>query len=335
MNSSIVWPCAALSSADLAPRTTLKVGGRVEWLVEPKTPEELIAAVQTARENGLSVQVLGGGANLLIVPEELPGCVISTELLNRTFRSTDLEPGKELHGGEAPFHRVAPSDIRDDPRLVLWAGARLQGLVNATCKLGLRGAELLSGVPGHVGGALAMNAGSRDWGFWDQVERVWLLDPSSGEVMEKKRDECSPSYRNGQLNGLIALGCVLLFEPENKLLIKQEADEYLRAKCAAQPVTQRSAGCIWKNPDPEQSDGRGAGKLVDDLGLTGHKMGGAQVSAMHGNFVINAGGATGAEMLALIQDVEARVLDATGIQLSREVCVWDDETLRRKGESRD
>ncbi len=317
------WPCAALPSAELGARTTLKVGGAVEWLVEPKTPEELVAAVAHAREAELDVRVLGGGANLLIVPELLPGCVISTELLNRTFRPTDLEAGGELDGSDAPLARVAPELASDDPRLVLWAGARLQGLVRTAYQLGLRGAELLSGVPGHVGGALAMNAGSRDWGFWDQVERVWLLDPATGEVSERAREECAPSYRNGNLQGQIALACVLRFEPDDKAALKAEADEYLRAKCAAQPVTERSAGCVWKNPDPELSDGRGAGKLVDDLGLTGLKLGRAMVSPQHGNFVLNAGDATGVEVLALIEEVEARVLDATGIELKREVCLWE------------
>ena len=228
-NCSNDWPCAALPSADLGPRTTLKVGGVVEWLVEPKSPEELVAAVKFAREEGLSVRVLGGGANLLIVPEELSGCVISTELLNRTFRPTDLEAGGELEGSDAPLSRVAPEIVSEDPRLVLWAGARLQGLVRTAYQLGLRGAELLSGVPGHVGGALAMNAGSRDWGFWDQVERVWLLDPATGDVHERAREECTPTYRDGHLEGKIALACVLRFETDDKARLKAEADEYLRA----------------------------------------------------------------------------------------------------------
>jgi len=316
------WPCAALPSADLRDRTTLKVGGTVEWLVEPKSPEELIAAVRFAREGGLSVRVLGGGANLLIVPENLSGCVISTDNLNRTFRSTDLEDGGELAGSDAPLSRVAPAPVSDDPRLVLWAGARLPGLVRTAYQLGLRGAELLSGVPGHVGGALAMNAGSREWGFWDQVERVWLLDPRSGEVSERAREDCSPSYRDGHLDGAIALACVLHFEPDDKALLKKEAEDYLRAKTAAQPVTKKSAGCVWKNPDPEQSDGRGAGKLVDDLGFTGLEVGDAMVSTQHGNFVLNNGAATGAEVLELIEEVERRVLAETGIQLAREVRQW-------------
>jgi len=321
-NCSNGWPCAALPSADLRDRTTLKVGGVVEWLVEPKSPEELVAAVKFAREAGLAVRVLGGGANLLIASETLSGCVISTDNLNRTFRPTDLEEGNELSGSDAPLSRVAPAPVSDDPRLVLWAGARLQGLVRTAYQLGLRGAELLSGVPGHVGGALAMNAGSRAWGFWDQVERVWLLDPLSGEVMERAREECSPTYRDGHLDGTIALACVLRFETDNKTLLKNEAAEYLRAKSAAQPVTKKSAGCIWKNPDPEQSNGRGAGKLVDDLGLTGLKVGDAMVSTQHGNFVLNNGAATGAEVLELIEEVERRVQSETGIQLLREVRQW-------------
>ena len=320
------WPCAALPSASLRERTTLKVGGTVEWLVEPKSPEELVAAVKHAREQGISVRILGGGANLLIVSETLAGCVISTDNMNRNFRPTDLEEGSELAGADAPLARVAPAPASEDPRLVLWAGMRLQGLVRVAYELGFRGVELLSGVPGHVGGALAMNAGSRDWGFWDQVERVWLLDPRSGEVFERRREECSPTYRDGHLEGTIALACVLHFEPDDKTLLKRESLDYLRAKDAAQPVKLRSAGCVWKNPDPEQSDGRGAGKLVDDLGLTGLAVGDAVVSSQHGNFVLNNGGATGREVLELIEEVERRVLEETGIQLAREVRQWGGPT---------
>ena len=107
-----------------------------------------------------------------------------------------------------------------------------------------------------------------------------------------------------------------------KKLLKEEAAEYLRAKSAAQPVTKKSAGCIWKNPDAEASDGRGAGQLVADLGLSGLQVGDAQVSPQHGNFVLNTGMATGAQVLELIEEVERRVLEETGIRLFREVRQW-------------
>src|SRR5262245_10651215 len=163
MSSLASWPCAALREAELAPRTTIRVGGRAEWLLEPAHPDELVAAWNAARERGLEPRVLGGGANLLVPDGLVPGVVITTERMGRVFRVHPEEPTRE--GAEfAPLlPALAPRERHEDSRLVVWAGCSLPGLVRITRELGWSGFEGLAGVPGHLGGGVAMNAGGR-WG---------------------------------------------------------------------------------------------------------------------------------------------------------------------------
>src|SRR5688572_8267321 len=143
MSSSVTWPCAALADADLAPRTTMRVGGRVEWLLEPSDPDELREAWCAARAAGHVPRILGGGANLLIEGGRLPGVVIATERLRRLFRpESDDDPGDLA----LPTSRVAPVERTRDPRLVAWCGATLPSLVQAAKALGWSGLEGLAGV---------------------------------------------------------------------------------------------------------------------------------------------------------------------------------------------
>ena len=264
----------ALRHAPLADRTTLRVGGTVEWLLEPKTPEELreawIAASEVAAEargRELPVRILGGGANLVVGDGELPGFVISTERVRRIFRPTGAdESSADALGDEgAGDPRIAQGAAEEDPRLVAWCGATLPALLRAARDLGLSGLEGIVGVPGHVGGGVAMNAGGR-WGeMWDVVETVRVLEPD-GTPRDLDRSECSPSYRNANLDGRVVVGAVLRFAPEPKQLVAERMREYLQEKNRVQPVTEWSAGCVFKNPDPEVSDGRSAGRLVEECG---------------------------------------------------------------------
>ena len=321
MTSLKNWPCAALADAELASRTTIQVGGRAEWLLEPRTPEELRRAVVAAREAGFEPRILGGGANLIVAEEKLPGVVIATDRMQRLFR-----PGRELTSGESlreigPDDRAAPEPSDEDARVVAWAGASMPRIVSATQKFGWTGFEGLVGVPGNVGGGIAMNAGGR-WGeMWDVVERVLLVD-EDGTLVEKAREECLPTYRNGQLGRAIVASAVLRFRPDAKAAVIERCRDYLKQKKDAQPVTERSAGCIFKNPDREKSGGLSAGKLVEQCGGKGRSRGDAVVSELHGNFIVNRGKATATDVLTLIEDVHDLVAQKTGISLEREVKVW-------------
>jgi len=321
MTSLKNWPCAALAGAELASRTTIQVGGSVEWLLEPRTPEELRLAVLAAREAGFEPRILGGGANLIVADGVLPGVVIATDRMQRVFR-----PGRDVSSEEslreiAPDDRMAPESASEDARLVAWAGASMPRIVSTTQKFGWTGFEGLVGVPGNVGGGIAMNAGGR-WGeMWDVVECVLLVD-EEGAFVEKARAECSPTYRNGQLGRAIVASAVLRFRPDAKAAVIERCRDYLKQKKDAQPVTEKSAGCIWKNPDPAKSGGLSAGKLVEQCGGKKRSRGDAVVSELHGNFIVNRGKASATDVLTLIEDVHDLVAQKTGISLEREVKVW-------------
>ena len=299
----------------------MRVGGQAEWLLEPQSPDELHRALVAAHEGGHRVRLLGAGADLLVEDGLHTGVVIATTRVDRVFR-----PGTV--GTESPFEveaeaaaRVAPPELSADPRLVAWCGASLPGLVRMASELGWSGLEGLVGVPGKVGGAVATNAGGR-WGeIWDVIETVRVLTPE-GEVKDLERSACDPAYRDGRLGSNVVVGVVLSLEPSNKHLVQDRARQFLLEKNSVQPVTEASAGCIFKNPDAELSEGRSAGLLIDQLGLKGLERGRARVSPLHGNFVINRGGASSADVFGLIEEVQQRVADATGIALEREVRSW-------------
>lgn len=317
------WPCAALPSADLADRTTMHVGGRVEWLLEPADPDELRAAWQAARDRGFRPRVLGGGANLLVTDGTLPGVVIATTRMRRVFRPLEVGTAFETDAEAelAGVSRVAPLERDVDPRLVAWCGATLPSLVRTATELGWSGLEGLVGVPGSVGGGVAMNAGGRPGCVWDVVESVRVLTPD-GELVDRPRAECSPRYRDGGLGDDLCVGAVFALALDSKAAVRERMRAFLHEKRAKQPVTEWSCGCVFENPDPERSDGRGAGQLIDDCGGKGLERGDAIVSPLHANFIVNRGAATAADVFGLIEDVRARVADRTGIRLATEVRIW-------------
>ena len=141
----------------------------------------------------------------------------------------------------------------------------------------------------------------------------------------RQRDECDPHYRDGNLGGEIVLGAVLRLEVAEKAEVAQRTREYLSEKSAAQPVTERSCGCVFKNPDPERSDGRSAGELIDDCGGKGLRRGAAVVSPKHGNFIVNLGRATAVDVFALIEDMRDLVREKCGVELEQEARVWRSE----------
>jgi UDP-N-acetylenolpyruvoylglucosamine reductase len=273
----------------LAPRTTLRVGGPADVYVEPASEADLAAVLTFCAERQLRFLVLGRGSNLLVRDGGFRGVVVC--LAHPGFRTITVEGG-QLHCG---------------------AGAKLKDVAREAKQHGLAGLEFLEGIPGSVGGALRMNAGAMGGETFDAVERVRLMD-FAGHVHELAPAAMMVEYRRSlTLKAAIALGAVFRGAPDAPEAIGQRMDEFSRKRWAAQPAAP-SAGCMFKNPPMIA-----AGKLIDELGLKGTRVGGAMVSAEHGNFLVNDGTATARDVLQLIELVKARVKAGRGIELETEV----------------
>lgn len=288
--------------ADLAPLrhdvslagfTTLGIGGSADLFFEPQKPEQLADLLTRLEADGQDFHLLGGGANTLFPDEGMRRPVVHTGSMRRLFR--------------------------DGPGLRSWPGVTLQALVRTAMELGLSGVEDLVGVPGQVGGALAMNAGSASWGLWDEVEEVvlWVPGPREGLKIEAHPPEAiGPGYRNGNLKGAVVLEVLLALEESTREAVKAKQDDILRRKNASQPVRLASAGCAFRNPE-----GDSAGRLLDTAGMKGRRVGRAEVSERHANFIVNRGGATATEVLSLMEEMQQAVEATHGVRLHRELRV--------------
>ena len=273
----------------LASRTTLRVGGPADILIEPASQADLALALRYCSANNLPVFMLGRGSNLVIRDGGIRGVVIA--LKNDAMSRIEVS-GEELHCG---------------------AGARLKNIANAARDAGLSGLEFLEGIPGCLGGALRMNAGAMGSATFEVVQRVRFMS-RDGQIEERPAAEMGAVYRSCPvLKDHIALGAVLRGEPADSESIRARMEEFRQHRTTTQPAA-RSAGCMFKN-----TEGSPAGKLVDECGLKGTRVGGARVSDVHGNFFENDGTATAADMIELLEKVRARVREMRGIELEPEV----------------
>jgi UDP-N-acetylenolpyruvoylglucosamine reductase len=278
----------------LAPRTTLRVGGPADLLVEPACELDLSAVLRFCAERRLRFFILGRGSNLLVRDAGFRGVVIS---LGRPHFSTIEVTGTRLRCG---------------------AGARLKAVAVEAKRHSLGGLEFLEGIPGSVGGALRMNAGAMGGALFDVVESVRMMD-YAGNVVERKPGEIEVGYRHcATLKTLIALGAVLIGRLAPRQDIEQRMHQFSRRRWSTQPAAP-SAGCMFKNPAALP-----AGRLIDELGLKGTRVGGAVVSLEHGNFIVNDGAATAHDVLELIEFVRQRALAQRGIELEPEVEIVGD-----------
>ena len=238
--------------------------------------------------------MLGRGSNLIIPDEGVEGLVISL-----------------AHESWANF------EPRPDGRVWVGAGLRLKNLCGLATKAGLIGFEFLEGIPGSVGGALRMNAGAMGGWMFDVVEQVQVMT-LSGEVKMLERAKMHVNYRHcAELYHTIALGALLRpVAQADALAVSRQIDVYRRKRQESQP-REPSAGCIFKNPP-----GTSAGRLIDESGLKGERVGDAEVSPVHANFIINRGNATGADVLELVRRVRARVREVKGVELEPEVLLY-------------
>lgn len=278
----------------LGPKTTMRVGGPARVYAEPATTTDLQVLLREANKRGLPVLLLGRGSNLIIPDEGVDGVVISL--------------------GHENWQKFAPLA---DGRIWAGAGLRLKNLCGLAIKAGFKGFEFLEGIPGSVGGALRMNAGAMGGWMFDVVEEVQLMT-MQGDVRTMKKAEMHVDYRHcAELHDAIALGAWLTPAASAQSDdIRRQIDVYQKKRVESQP-REPSAGCIFKNP-PNAS----AGRLIDEAGLKGERVGDAEVSTVHANFIVNRGHATSADIIGLVKKVRARVKQTRGIDLEPEVLLY-------------
>jgi UDP-N-acetylmuramate--alanine ligase len=278
----------------LAAKTTMRVGGAARVYAEPASVPDLQALLREAVARGIKVFMLGRGSNLIVPDEGVDGLVVSL-----------------AHEAWAGF------EARADGRVQVGAGLRLKNLCGLAAKAGLTGFEFLEGIPGNVGGALRMNAGAMGGWIFDVVEEVELMT-LDGEVKTLAKAVMHVDYRHcAELHQAIALGALLRPAAQAETdAVARQIDTYKRKRQESQP-REPSAGCIFKNPP-----GNSAGRLIDESGLKGERVGDAEVSTVHANFIVNRGDATAADVLELVRRVRARVRQVKGVDLEPEVLLY-------------
>lgn len=275
--------------------TSFRIGGPADVLFMPADARELALAIETAHEAGQAWRVLGNGTNILVRDGGLRGLTI---MLGEPMSAVTVEK----------------THIRAQ------AGALLSRVGREAQRASLSGMAALSGIPGSIGGAVAMNAGAYGSEMKDVLLRACVLEEGRAVWLEK--DQLDLSYRNSAIlrRGLIVLEAELRLQPGNADQIQADMADYSARRREKQPLSMPSAGSTFKRPA-----GHFAGALIEAAGLKGYRVGGAQVSTMHAGFVVNAGGATARDVQALMDDVRRIVFEQSGVTLEAEVRVIGEE----------
>lgn len=272
--------------------TTLKVGGTADVLVTPENIQEIIAILDFARKNNIPVMVIGNGSKLLVKDGGVRGIVIK---LASKFASVSIN-------GE---------------HMTVFAGMSLPRLALMAKDNSLSGLEFASGIPGNVGGAVYMNAGAYGSEMANVIEEVTYLDEDLN-VQTIKNKECEFAYRSSifRRRNNIILSVKLKLNKGEKQEIEDLMKQNQESRRTKQPLEYPSAGSTFKRPE-----GYFVGKLIDDLGLRGYSIGGAQISTKHSGFIVNTGNATAQDVLSLIEYIKVKVLEANGVKLEEEIIV--------------
>lgn len=274
--------------------TSLKVGGAADIYAVPKSPDELEALIRCCREHEIAYMIIGSGTNLLVKDSGIRGMVIvPTHCLNKL--------------------------VRDKRRITAMAGVKTAALCRFAIKNGLKGMNSVLGIPGTVGGAIRMNAGTASGAIGDRLESLTVL-LSSGERQILKRQELNLSYRELSWQdrefgrGVLILEGSFILESADVKRLEEEAREILERRHRSQPTQFPSAGCFFKNPS-----GASAGQLIDLAGFKGKSVGGAQVSEKHANFIINRGDARASDILILTKMIREKIHRMFDVLLEPEV----------------
>jgi UDP-N-acetylmuramate dehydrogenase len=279
----------------LSRHTTFKIGGPADIWVEPADTRELKGIYLFAKENNIPLFVIGGGSNLLVNDTGVQGIV--------------------MHLGSPAFKKTAVKGST----VTVGAGYTIAALVRLCCQEGLAGMESLVGIPGTVGGALYMNAGGSTNPIYKNigefVKSVKVMD-HDGNIRTLKKEQIEFGYRRSSLSPYIILEVVFDLTSGDRSILSSSCSKFLAMKRQKQTLDVPSAGCVFKNPEGFQFT---CGQMIDMLGLKGKKMGGAEISVKHGNFIINSNGASAEDVKKLIEFVKAKVKENYNIDLELEI----------------
>lgn len=280
-----------LKDEPLKNHTTFKIGGNAKYFVIPENADEIVFSLKEAGKLGLRTLVIGNGSNLLISDNGFDGAVI--------------------YIGE----KMSNIEFLDETTIKAQAGALLVRVCRETLNASLSGMERLYGIPGSVGGCLYMNAGAYGSEMKDVVVCAEYID-ENGNICTAANEEMLLSYRHSAFSGTknVITSVTFKLEKSDKESIKATMDEYMQKRKDKQPLEYPSAGSVFKRPE-----GYFAGALIEQCGLKGKKVGGAQVSEKHAGFIINAGGATQSDVSELIRLCQKTVLEETGVSLEAEI----------------
>ena len=288
--NNVIGKDSILIDEPMSRHTTFRVGGPADFFVTPKAKEEVRDVIRICKEAGMPYYIIGNGSNLLVS--------------DAGYRGVIVQIYKEMN------------EVKVEGDLVkAQAGALLSGIAAKALGAELSGFEFASGIPGTIGGACVMNAGAYGGEMKDVLESVTVLT-GEGKIIELGRNELELGYRTSVIakKGYIVLGAALKLECGDGEKIKTYMDELKEKRVTKQPLEYPSAGSTFKRPE-----GYFAGKLIEDAGLRGYRVGDAQVSEKHCGFVVHRGKATCAEVLQLIEEVQKKVKEQFGVQLEPEV----------------
>lgn len=282
--------CRVQEQELLSAHTTFRIGGAAQLFVTASTVEQTAQVLRLCHETDTPLLLLGNGSNLLVSDDGVDGVVL---------RLATESPGWTVDGTTVTVH----------------AGATLAKLCIALGELGLSGLEFAYGIPGTVGGGVYMNAGAYGGQLSDVICSVTALTPQ-GEIVVLGKDELELGYRHSVFmkNGMTVWSVTMKLQTGEPSAVRAAMAEYLTRRRDKQPLEYPSAGSFFKRPE-----GHFAGALIEQCGLKGFTVGGAQVSEKHAGFIINRDGATCADVMALGDEVARRVKDAFGVELKREV----------------
>lgn len=285
-----------LPAEPMTKHTSFHIGGPAELMAQPQSEEELQSLLLKAAEAAVPVTLVGNGSNLLVRDKGIRGLVIKLGSMLRDIKVS----GNVLTFG---------------------SGVSLAQASKKAAELGLSGMEFAVGIPGSIGGAVYMNAGAYDGEMSKVVKSVRVMD-AAGEVSELSAGELDFGYRHSALqgSGKIVTSVTVELTAGDKQAIAEKMADFSNRRITKQPLELPSAGSMFKRPP-----GYFAGTLIDQTGLKGYTVGGAQVSTKHAGFVVNIGGATAVDVLQLISDVQAKVFAAHGVKLEPEVLVLGEE----------